>query len=83
MIVQLNLAANSAVRCALIEETIESKNKLLWPDSRAMRHCATVRLRRYSKRRSRSKVRRYNAARVRPTYRAGGCSGFSQTFRVT
>src|SRR5262249_45021202 len=34
----------------LKRETIESKNKLLWRDSRAMRHCATVRLRRLSDR---------------------------------
>ena len=34
----------------LKREIIESKNKLLWRDSRAMRHCATVRLRRFSDR---------------------------------
>jgi hypothetical protein len=51
------LTGTSLVAFDLKRETIESKTRLLWRDSRELRHCATVRLRRYTKQRSRSKVR--------------------------
>src|SRR5262249_352266 len=51
----------------LKRETIESKNKLLWRDSRAMRHCAT-RLRRFSDRCQLLEVKRTSLSN--PIYQA-------------